>query len=78
VCYLFIISLSKKILPPGALPRFLGSFFLIIALNAYMGLSIPHINNWAHLGGFVGGLILAPFFFPKLFLRLNALVKGSE
>ncbi|HKE97548.1 MAG TPA: rhomboid family intramembrane serine protease [Actinomycetes bacterium] len=35
----------------------LRSVLLIVAINLVFGLSIPNIDNLAHVGGFVGGLV---------------------
>ncbi len=45
---------------PLRLKRIFGRLLLVaIALEFVLGLTIPHIDNWAHLGGLVGGMILA-------------------
>ncbi len=31
---------------------------MVIAINLFLGLSSPGIDNWGHIGGFIGGLIL--------------------
>lgn len=36
-----------------------GGLLWPIAVNLGMGLIIPHVDNWAHVGGLVGGLLAA-------------------
>ncbi len=35
-------------------------------LNAVMGVSMGNIDNYGHLGGFLGGALMAYLFGPKL------------
>jgi membrane associated rhomboid family serine protease/tetratricopeptide (TPR) repeat protein len=45
---------------PLRLKRIFGRLLLVsILLELLLGLTIPNIDNWAHLGGLVGGMILA-------------------
>lgn len=41
------------------------SMMQMLLLNAVIGLSVSSINNWAHLGGFLGGLVLGYLFVPR-------------
>jgi membrane associated rhomboid family serine protease len=43
----------------------LNSILRSIALNVYMGLSIPAIDNTAHAGGLIGGFLAAFLFGPN-------------
>lgn len=43
--------------------RAIGNIIFIAAVNLFIGLS-PHIDNWAHVGGLMGGLIFAWFAGP--------------
>lgn len=36
--------------------------------NVFLGLMNPVIDNWAHLGGAVGGAAMAYYFGPRLYL----------
>ena len=56
--------LATGFLHPDIVPRhqkqvFGRLLFLMIVLELLMGLLIPHVDNWGHLGGLVGGMILA-------------------
>lgn len=46
--------------------RRVNHYLVVAALNLYIGLSVPSIDNLGHLGGFVGGLmlgwLLCPFY----------------
>lgn len=49
-----------------------------LAANVYLGLSPgSRIDNWGHVGGFVGGLILAWFFCPR-YERANPFFHAFE
>jgi rhomboid protease GluP len=37
-----------------------------VILNLWFGFAIPGINNWAHIGGLIGGIILGFVFDPAL------------
>ena len=54
------LSLKRK-LPPDLFKRFVFISLILFGLMSYMGYSIPQINNWAHLGGLIGGSVLAIF-----------------
>jgi membrane associated rhomboid family serine protease len=40
----------------------------VIAMNLFLGLINPVIDNWGHLGGAIGGAAMAYYFGPRLFL----------
>lgn len=42
--------------------QFMSSILQVIAINVFIGLSMPNIDNYAHLGGFAGGLLIAVIF----------------
>lgn len=50
--------------------RALGNVVVIALVNFFIGLS-PGIDNWGHLGGFLGGGLLAWFGGPWLFVQLD-------
>ena len=37
-----------------------------VVLNLWFGFAVPGINNWAHIGGLIGGIILGFLFDPSL------------
>lgn len=43
--------------------NFLISIASVIAINLYIGFSLPNIDNYAHLGGLIGGVIMALVFY---------------
>jgi membrane associated rhomboid family serine protease len=51
------------------------NMFVIIAINLVFGLSIPFIDNWGHIGGLIGGAIVAwgllPRYRPPEIVRLG-------
>lgn len=54
----------------------LSNLVFVIAINVFIGLSIPAIDNWGHLGGFVGGIILGWLLCP--FYQIEARPDGSR
>ncbi len=38
---------------------------IIVGINLVLGISIPGIDNWAHMGGLISGTLIAFFFIPK-------------
>jgi hypothetical protein len=40
----------------------------VIGMNLFLGLINPVIDNWGHLGGAIGGAVMAYYFGPRLFL----------
>lgn len=43
---------------------FLGQLVALIALNLLLGLTMPRIDNWAHVGGLITGLWIGLLFMP--------------
>lgn len=41
------------------------NMFLVIAINLIFGLSVPFIDNWGHIGGLLGGAIVAWGLLPR-------------
>lgn len=39
-----------------------------LGMNVLFGMAMPSIDNWAHIGGGIGGVAMATTFGPKLFL----------
>jgi rhomboid protease GluP len=58
---------------------------ILLALNLYLGFSIPNVSNTAHLGGLAGGFafgwLVAPTIYARKRMRASipiALVLGVE
>jgi membrane associated rhomboid family serine protease len=49
----------RKDLPPAFRHAFGAGVFPVIAINLFIGFSVPVIDNGAHIGGLVGGALLA-------------------
>lgn len=43
--------------------NFLRSVASVIAINLFIGFSLPNIDNYAHLGGLIGGIIVTILFY---------------
>jgi rhomboid protease GluP len=53
------------------------NMFVIIAINLIFGLSVPYIDNWGHIGGLVGGVLISWGLLPRY--RAPAVVRlGSQ
>jgi len=48
-----------------------------MVMNLFYGYSMKNIDNWAHIGGFISGLLLGYLFGPKL-SRVKPLYGGSS
>ena len=62
------IFLNKKYFPNAQ--KALQQLIMIIIINFILGLS-PQIDNWGHLGGFIGGLAFAWFAGPLLKVEIT-------
>lgn len=61
--YSIFILVHRRAFSRGGIPA-IAWLVIIIALNLGIGLVVPNVDNYAHLGGFVSGCILGWFFVP--------------
>ncbi len=54
----------------------LNNLLFVAAINIVYGLSVPIIDNWGHVGGFLGGLLLGWLLCP--FYQIETDVDGSR
>lgn len=54
----------------------LQNMILVIVINLVFGLSAPGIDNWGHMGGLVGGSVLAAGLLPQ-YRAPNVLLPGA-
>jgi Tfp pilus assembly protein PilF len=54
--------LHREAVPRRWARAFGKGLVILIVFNLVLGLSIPHIDNWGHLGGLAGGMALAWLF----------------
>jgi rhomboid protease GluP len=66
--YSLFVFIHRKAHRHGGIPA-LSWLVLIIGLNLGIGLIIPNVDNYAHVGGFLSGCILGWFFAPYYVLR---------
>jgi membrane associated rhomboid family serine protease len=66
--YSLFVFIHRKNYRYGGIPA-LSWLVLIIGLNLGIGLIIPNVDNYAHVGGFLSGCILGWFFAPYYVLR---------
>ncbi|HYX50939.1 MAG TPA: rhomboid family intramembrane serine protease, partial [Ktedonobacteraceae bacterium] len=67
--YSLFIFIHRKAFRRGGIPA-LSWLVLVIGINLGIGLIIPNVDNYAHVGGFLSGCILgwffAPYYVPQL------------
>jgi membrane associated rhomboid family serine protease len=66
--YSIFVFVHRRAFRHGGIPALTWLVF-IIGLNLGIGLIIPNIDNYAHVGGFVSGCILGWFFTPIYVLQ---------
>ena len=66
--YSLFVFIHRKNYRHGGIPA-LSWLVLIIGLNLGIGLIIPNVDNYAHVGGFLSGCILGWFFAPFYVLQ---------
>jgi rhomboid protease GluP len=54
----------------------LSNLIFVIAINLFIGVSTPAIDNWGHVGGFIGGVILGWLLCP--FYQIEARSDGAH
>lgn len=55
---------NREVFGPFA-RRVLRDIIMLAGINLFIGLSVPGIDNWGHIGGLVGGIAVAWFGGPK-------------
>jgi membrane associated rhomboid family serine protease len=67
--YSLFVFIHRKAFRRGGIPA-LSWLVLIIGINLGIGLIIPNVDNYAHVGGFLSGCVLgwffAPFYIPQI------------
>jgi len=66
--YSLFVFIHRRAFRRGGIPA-LSWLVLIIGINLGIGLIIPNVDNYAHVGGFLSGCILGWFFAPFFVLR---------
>ncbi len=61
--YSVFVLVHRKAFPRGGIPALLW-LVLIIGVNLGLGLVIPNVDNYAHVGGLVSGCLLGWWFTP--------------
>jgi membrane associated rhomboid family serine protease len=66
--YSIFVLVHRRAFPRGGIPALIW-LVVIIGLNLGLGLIIPNVDNYAHVGGFVSGCILGWCFTPFYVLQ---------
>lgn len=66
-----LLYLNRKVLANTG--QQINHIITVIALNLFFGFTAGGIDNWAHIGGLVGGLSLAWLTSPRYVARLSAM-----
>jgi rhomboid protease GluP len=56
----------RSLLPEVVRSKILSQLLTTAVLNLAIGFSIPQVDNWAHIGGMVGGGFMALFLIPEV------------
>ncbi len=56
----------RSLIRKEARDSILSQLLLITAINIGLGLSLPSVDNWAHMGGLAGGALVALFLIPDV------------
>ena len=60
---LFIFAIkNKNSLKNGAI----GNLLMVIGVNLYIGMTLPNIDNYGHIGGLIVGIIIGGVFWEKV------------
>lgn len=67
--YSLFVFIHRRAFRRGGIPA-LSWLVIIIGINLGLGLIIPNVDNFAHVGGFVSGCIIgwlfAPYYIPRI------------
>jgi len=54
----------------------LRSMLVVLVLNLVLGSTVAHVDNWGHVGGLLGGLLVGAGLFPRF--RLPAVIQPGR
>lgn len=57
---------NRRFLPASAFARWMKNLGMFVIVNLAFGLSVPNIDNYAHLGGLVGGFLFGAALTPRM------------
>jgi rhomboid protease GluP len=76
--YYTFLSRNQDILPYNAEYQ-KAALLETIGLNIILGMTNPMIDNWGHLGGFIGGVGMSYLIGPKLYIaRVPSTLSSSS
>lgn len=52
--------------------QFMNSILQVIAINIFIGLALPNIDNFGHMGGLLGGLVVSMVFMESISKKIKS------
>jgi rhomboid protease GluP len=56
----------RNLMDEATRSRILTQLLIVTVANLAIGLVVPHVDNWAHMGGLIGGAFVALFLLPDV------------
>ncbi len=56
---------AREVLAPQARRALIREILMVAAINLAFGVMVPYVDNAAHIGGFLGGLLLGALLRPR-------------
>ena len=75
--YSIFVLVHRRAFPRGGIPA-LFWLIVIIGINLSIGVIVPNVDNYAHLGGLLSGLLLGWLFTPFYTLSANRMLMDTH
>lgn len=75
--YSVFVLIHRRAFPRGGIPALLW-LIVIIGINLSIGVIVPNVDNYAHLGGLLSGLLLGWLFTPFYTLSSNRMLMDTH
>jgi len=74
----FLALLTSNIFPPDVRKAFLKGTLVFVLINLGIGYMIPMIDNAAHIGGLISGIVMGFMLLPLIRSRLQRLIREGR